>query len=108
MAKLLRQGNHQLLSGMLHALLAYPDYPYDWKPIGYVDRKAGPMGDSCWLTTPPTLDRNTPLAQGEEAAGDPAAREGTGPAVLGVLRLHQYPSGAWNGWRRSSRMPDSR
>ena len=26
-AKLLRRGNHQLLSGMLHALLAYPDYP---------------------------------------------------------------------------------
>ena len=26
-AQLLRRGNHQLLSGMLHALLAYPDYP---------------------------------------------------------------------------------
>ena len=47
-AKLLRRGNHQLLSAMLHALLAYPDYPYDWKPIGYVDKKAVPTGDSCW------------------------------------------------------------
>ena len=35
-AELLRKGNHQLLSAMLHALLAYPDYPYDWKPVGYV------------------------------------------------------------------------
>ena len=46
-AELLRRGNHQLLSGMLHALLAYPDYPYDWKTIGYVDGNGGPTGDSC-------------------------------------------------------------
>ena len=54
-AKLLRQGNHQLLSGMLHGLLAYPDYPYDWKPIGYVDKKAGPQGRFVLITTPPTI-----------------------------------------------------
>ena len=39
-ARLLRRGNHQLLSAMLHALLAYPDFPYDWKPIGYVEKAA--------------------------------------------------------------------
>jgi hypothetical protein len=53
-ADLLRKGSHQLLSAMLHALLAYPDYPYEWKPVGYSD-------DGCFVTVacPPTLDRNT-------------------------------------------------
>ena len=58
-AQLLRRGNHQLLSGMLHALLAYPDYPYDWKTIGYVDGSGGPNGRFVHVTTPPTLDRDT-------------------------------------------------
>jgi hypothetical protein len=53
-AELLRKGNHQLLSAMLHALLAYPDYPYDWKPVGYVDR----TGRFITVTCPPTLDCN--------------------------------------------------
>ena len=53
-AKLLRRGNHQLLSGMLHALLAYPDYPWDWQPIGYNEG-----GRFVHVTTPPTLDRDT-------------------------------------------------
>jgi hypothetical protein len=58
-AQLLRRGNHQLLSGMLHALLAYPDYPYDWKTIGYVDANSGPHSRFVPVTTPPTLDRTT-------------------------------------------------
>jgi hypothetical protein len=53
-AELLRKGNHQLLSAMLHALLAYPDYPYDWKPVGYVDK----TGRFVEVTCPPTLDTN--------------------------------------------------
>lgn len=56
-AELLRRGNHQLLSGMLHALLAFPDYPYDWRPIGYVDRRIGAEGRFVEVTAPPTLDR---------------------------------------------------
>jgi len=56
-AQLLRRGNHQLLSGMLHALLAYPDYPWDWKPIGYVEGGGGPGGRFVLVTTPPTLDK---------------------------------------------------
>jgi len=58
-AELLRRGNHQLLSGMLHALLAYPDYPYDWKPIGYVDKRTDSEGRFVLVTTPPALDRST-------------------------------------------------
>ena len=57
-ADLLRRGNHQLLSGMLHALLAYPDYPYDWKSIGYVEGGGGPKGRFVHVVTPPTLDRD--------------------------------------------------
>jgi hypothetical protein len=53
-AKLLCRGDHRLLSAMLHALLAYPDYPYDWRDIGYQ------QGDRyVHVTTPPTLDRHT-------------------------------------------------
>jgi hypothetical protein len=58
-ARLLRRGNHQLLSGMLHGLLAYPDYPYDWEPIGYVDRRTGAEGRFVLVTTPPALDKDT-------------------------------------------------
>ncbi|MEI8375327.1 MAG: DEAD/DEAH box helicase [Planctomycetota bacterium] len=54
-ADLLRKGSHQLLSAMLHALLAYPDYPYDWKPVGYVDENRRFITVAC----PPTLNRNS-------------------------------------------------
>jgi len=40
---------------MLHALLAYPDYPYDWKPIGYVNKQGRFVTAAC----PPTLDGRT-------------------------------------------------
>ena len=58
-AQLLRRGSHQLLSAMLHGLLAYPDYPYDWQPIGYFDKKGGPNGRFVLVASPPTLDPNT-------------------------------------------------
>ena len=51
-ADLLRRGSHQLLSAMLHALLAYPDYPYDWKAIGYNE-----SGRFVTVACPPTLDK---------------------------------------------------
>ena len=53
-AKLLRRGNHQLLSGMLHALLAYPDFPYDWQQSATTK-----VVGSLQVATPPTLDRDT-------------------------------------------------
>jgi SNF2 family DNA or RNA helicase len=52
---LLRKGSHQMLSAMLHALLAYPDYPYDWKPVGYPDEHGRFVTVAC----PPTLDKGT-------------------------------------------------
>jgi SNF2 family DNA or RNA helicase len=57
-ADMLRRGNHQLLSGMLHALLAYPDHPFDWQPIGHVEKNGGPNGRFVHVVTPPSLDRN--------------------------------------------------
>jgi hypothetical protein len=39
---------------MLHALLAYPDYPYDWQTIGYNEG-----GRFVGVATPPTLNRDT-------------------------------------------------
>ena len=55
--ELLKKGNHQLLSTMLHALLAYPDYPYDWPLIGYTDHKIPPHGRFVAVAAAPTLDR---------------------------------------------------
>ena len=107
-AKLLRRGSHQLLSAMLHGLLAYPDYPYDWKPIGYVDKKGGPNGRFVLVTTPPTLDRNTLWPKEKKLLEILRAGEGPGPTMLGVLPSTPAPIRSWNGWKRSSRMPDSR
>jgi len=54
----LRKGSTQLLSKMLHALLAYCDFPYDWETISYVDHRDGPNGRWIPVVTPPTLDRS--------------------------------------------------
>ncbi len=106
-AKLLRKGNHQLLSGMLHALLAYPDYPYDWPAIGYVEKGGGPHGRFVHVVTPPTLDRDTlwpkekkllEILAAERARDGNAGSSVSTPAAIPCLE----------GWRRSSRMPASR
>jgi hypothetical protein len=34
---LMFRGERRLLSTMLQALLAYPDHPYDWEPLGYME-----------------------------------------------------------------------
>jgi hypothetical protein len=57
--ELLRKGSKALLSKMLHALLCYPDYPYDWKEIGYVDKKGGPNGRWVHVCQPPDLNKAT-------------------------------------------------
>ena len=57
--ELLRKGNHQLLSPMLHCLLAYPDLPRGWPLIGYTDWKDGPHGRFVPVVAPPDLDKNT-------------------------------------------------
>lgn len=40
-SKLVAQGKRGLLSAMLQCLLAYPDYPQDWGPVGYWEREPG-------------------------------------------------------------------
>ena len=108
-AELLRRGNHQLLSGMLHALLAYPDYPYDWKPIGYVDGKGGPHGRFVLVTTPPTLDKATRSGPRNGSCWRSWPQEkAQGRQSLGLLRLHQHATRCCSGWRRSSRTPGTR
>jgi len=66
--ELLRKGSHKMLSKMLQALLAYPDYPYDWPEIGYVatGKDNGPNGRYVFVTQPPTLDRNSTWAKEKE------------------------------------------
>jgi hypothetical protein len=57
--QLMKKGSGKLLGPMLHCLLAWPDYPYDWKEIGYVDRSkdVGPAGRWVHVVQPPTLER---------------------------------------------------
>jgi superfamily II DNA or RNA helicase len=59
--ELLCRGSSRMLSKMLQALLAWPDYPYDWPEIGYTEtgKAAGPDGRYVFVTQPPTLDRET-------------------------------------------------
>ena len=86
-ADLLRKGSHQLLSAMLHALLAYPDYPYDWKPVGYADQNRRFVTVAC----PATLDRNTLWPKENKLLEILRQEKAAGPPVLGLLRLHKHP-----------------
>jgi hypothetical protein len=51
--RMMRKRNTRLLGTMLQTLLAYPDYPYDWKEIGYYDKDED-SGTMRWVgvTTP--------------------------------------------------------
>jgi hypothetical protein len=71
---MLLKGDKRLLGTMLQTLLAYPDLPFDWAPVGY---KSGEDG---WVTVtvPKDLDRGTirpkeqaliELCRKEKAAG---------------------------------------
>lgn len=41
MRDMIRRGDKRLLGTMLQALLAYPDYPFNWNTIGYWDKPKG-------------------------------------------------------------------
>ena len=93
-AQLLRRGSHQLLSAMLHGLLAYPDYPYDWQPIGYFDKKGGPNGRFVLVASPPTLDQNTLWPKEKKLLEILRTEKAQGRQCWVFCRLHQYPSGS--------------
>jgi hypothetical protein len=47
---MLRRRDRRLLGAMLQTLLAYPDYPFGWGPVGYT------QGDQfVTVATPPNL-----------------------------------------------------
>jgi SNF2 family DNA or RNA helicase len=52
--EMMKQRDRRLLSTMLQTLLAYPDYPFGWKPIGYWD-----SGEFITVATPPSLSEDT-------------------------------------------------
>ena len=99
---LLRRGNHQLLSGMLHALLAYPDYPWDWQAIGYNEN-----GRFVTVACPPTLDRNT-LWPKEKKLLEILAEEKAQGRQCWVFACYTNRIQCWGGWRRSSETPGTR
>lgn len=53
---MMQRRDRRLLGTMLQTLLAYPDYPFDWGPIGYRDAGAE-HASGAWVTvaTPPHL-----------------------------------------------------
>jgi hypothetical protein len=50
--EMMRRRDRRLLGAMLQTLLAYPDYPFNWGPIGYRDREQGTF---ITVATPPSL-----------------------------------------------------
>ncbi len=58
-AMMFQPGSRSLLGKLLHTLLAYPDYPFDWKEIGYHTEDAE-SGDEIWVpvVTPQSFSRN--------------------------------------------------
>jgi SNF2 family DNA or RNA helicase len=54
LADMIRRGDRRLLGALLQTLLAYPDYPYDWDPVGYWN-----AGQFVEVTRPPCLKGKT-------------------------------------------------
>jgi hypothetical protein len=50
--EMVRTGNKRMLGTMLNCLLCYPDFPFDWKTIGYKDEDGNFFG----VCNPPNLD----------------------------------------------------
>src|SRR5260370_38337447 len=67
------RGDTRLLGAMLQTLLAYPDHPFGWGPVGYYDKS-----EFVTVTIPPRLSEETirpkeqaliDLVRSEKAAG---------------------------------------
>jgi hypothetical protein len=53
---MIRRGDRRLLGAMLQTLLAYPDYPFGWEPVGYWQAGAdGARGRYVTVADPPHL-----------------------------------------------------
>ena len=56
--EMMRRRDRRLLGTMLQTLLAYPDHPYGWGPIGYRDvGEGGGPGEFVTVTVPPELSQ---------------------------------------------------
>lgn len=53
--EMMKRRDRRLLGAMLQTLLAYPDYPFDWSPVGYWDTGEGGSGEFITITQPPSL-----------------------------------------------------
>lgn len=57
--EMMKRRDRRLLGTMLQTLLAYPDYPFEWKPIGYWQRGDGDgRGSYVTVAVPPTLSED--------------------------------------------------
>src|SRR5437667_4656050 len=53
---MMKRRDRRLLGAMLQTLLAYPDYPFGWGPIGYWETgNGGGPGKYMTVTIPPNL-----------------------------------------------------
>jgi hypothetical protein len=53
--EMMQRRDRRLLGAMLQTLLAYPDYPFGWGPVGYADARRGGPGEFVTVATPPNL-----------------------------------------------------
>jgi hypothetical protein len=75
---MIRRGDRRLLGAMLQTLLAYPDHPYGWEPVGYWSRGGTGPGTYVTVVRPPNLSEEVirpkeqaliDLVQAEKAKG---------------------------------------
>ncbi len=56
--EMMKRRDRRLLGTMLQTLLAYPDYPFGWEPIGYWGTSSGGSGRFVTVTVPPNLSED--------------------------------------------------
>lgn len=57
--KMMKRRDRRLLGTMLQTLLAYPDYPFEWGPVGYWNRCNGGPANFVTVAVPPNLPEDT-------------------------------------------------
>ena len=86
--EMMKRKDRRLLGTMLQTLLAYPDYPFGWEPVGYWDaaKMAVPVRDGRHAAQ--SAGRRDPT-EGTSPDRPGSCREGQRPEGLGLRAVHR-------------------